>query len=716
MALTINQQYSRFVEFASQRNDTANQETIARAGELENGFLGGRAIKVAEGDRVGKARRSDDLQDANNLTRKLFRQSIIDIFGGMSKIPASVKEAMKLKDYDQGKPLTVRRIMAVKSAIDVYVARAAEAFPRAQAQATADGLYVGKMNAPLDARERARIDKLVSTAVNAAVSDQDALELVVACGKDIVRGGDGSLRSEEQVKDRVAGIVANVAELKAVAKGNQAVVRAGLDFLKAMCGKPLPPGIIETFVRTTMKQSIGAIKALTADSDGIDLHKAVVQMFDNFLKAGEAADAATVTGREGDVKTRFRNFSVQLMMIRLGDGLLPGIKTLLENKGSVLNSFYADIAGDDMRFDGMDPVIREYMKRPARNYINIIESFYTELQVRQGTGADDIKNLPFIRNPNYRNPDGAGYVDIDAAEVAEDIRDNRAVPLMGQDRKFYLQSRVSGKGRGADALRKVFDDAQPPAVRNGESAPDKLFDDTMNRNARGLVNSNACMLLKVNVDPIEHFRARFIGLASFDVIMPDGTALERNEGAFDTLAAFITNGRKNSLEALDEHERRKLDVLFVHVSKQTMEAAEKAGMLALDPDGRDGEKFTCGGGYTKKQFTLSFANNNSVLVIKCETERRIDTLSVRNPEGLNPAVNIGEGSTISAGYCISMPVAELDRLADLDIAGYSEQAVTQKVNDPNVLKPYQNSRQLLGEQYAYKSNVSISTGFKITVN
>ena len=40
------------------------------------------------------------------------------MFGGERNIPDSVKDAMLLKDYDRGKPLTARRILAVKAAID----------------------------------------------------------------------------------------------------------------------------------------------------------------------------------------------------------------------------------------------------------------------------------------------------------------------------------------------------------------------------------------------------------------------------------------------------------------------------------------------------------------------------------------------------------------------------------------------------------------------
>lgn len=56
----------------------------------------------------------------NNEARKLFRDAVADMFGGEQNIPESVKTAMLLKDYGteenpSGKPLTARRIMAVKA-------------------------------------------------------------------------------------------------------------------------------------------------------------------------------------------------------------------------------------------------------------------------------------------------------------------------------------------------------------------------------------------------------------------------------------------------------------------------------------------------------------------------------------------------------------------------------------------------------------------------
>ena len=57
-------------------------------------------------DEVHKWLRTNDEYLVNDRTRNLFRKAIADMFGGESNIPASVKEAMLLSDYNAGKPLT----------------------------------------------------------------------------------------------------------------------------------------------------------------------------------------------------------------------------------------------------------------------------------------------------------------------------------------------------------------------------------------------------------------------------------------------------------------------------------------------------------------------------------------------------------------------------------------------------------------------------------
>ena len=69
--------------------------------------------------------RSGDAKSSNDFARQLFRDSVASMFGGEAKIPESVKKAMVLGDYNSGKPLTARRILAVKAAIDAVGTQAA---------------------------------------------------------------------------------------------------------------------------------------------------------------------------------------------------------------------------------------------------------------------------------------------------------------------------------------------------------------------------------------------------------------------------------------------------------------------------------------------------------------------------------------------------------------------------------------------------------------
>ena len=116
-ALNGNGMSLQFEEFARLAGSASKGSNVVR-------FLGSsdaptvREVAVTTSDKVGKLFRSDGVKAANDTTRTIFRQSVIDMFGGEDRIPENVKEAMKLDDYGKGKPLTARRILAVKAAVD----------------------------------------------------------------------------------------------------------------------------------------------------------------------------------------------------------------------------------------------------------------------------------------------------------------------------------------------------------------------------------------------------------------------------------------------------------------------------------------------------------------------------------------------------------------------------------------------------------------------
>ena len=123
MALDINGYnavFSSFVKFAQDNVNAGDEKAIASARIQKEPLQGRKIVAVTNSltDAVHKWLRTNDEYSVNDRTRKLFKDAIINMFGGEAKIPASVKKAMLLSDYDCGKPLTARRILAVKAAID----------------------------------------------------------------------------------------------------------------------------------------------------------------------------------------------------------------------------------------------------------------------------------------------------------------------------------------------------------------------------------------------------------------------------------------------------------------------------------------------------------------------------------------------------------------------------------------------------------------------
>jgi len=123
MINAVNEQFSRFVSFAQERMTAGKGKAIATKGEVMAG--GGTTLEersVTVTDKIDWVSlsifRGGNAKRANNEVRAMFMKSVADMFGGERNIPDSVREAMLLKDYGCGKPLTARRILAVKEAIE----------------------------------------------------------------------------------------------------------------------------------------------------------------------------------------------------------------------------------------------------------------------------------------------------------------------------------------------------------------------------------------------------------------------------------------------------------------------------------------------------------------------------------------------------------------------------------------------------------------------
>ena len=145
MSVELNATFNQFVNWAQTKTDE-NATAFAQSAIGQKGS----PLTVAEhaGDKIGVAgwwKRTAMMKRENNTTRDIFRNAVIDMFGGLSKIPQAVRKAMELDNFNGGgKPLSARRIMLVKTAIDNLNAGTSPGAGTVPAKIIADGL---KMNA-----------------------------------------------------------------------------------------------------------------------------------------------------------------------------------------------------------------------------------------------------------------------------------------------------------------------------------------------------------------------------------------------------------------------------------------------------------------------------------------------------------------------------------------------------------------------------------------
>ena len=119
--IEISSQMREFVNFAQDAVANNAKNTIARLGKQESRFSAFSITAAADGDSVGKLRRSADSKRANNTVRTEFRNAVAKMFGGADRIPPSVLVAMNIQDYEKGKPLTADRILDVYAAIKNHI-------------------------------------------------------------------------------------------------------------------------------------------------------------------------------------------------------------------------------------------------------------------------------------------------------------------------------------------------------------------------------------------------------------------------------------------------------------------------------------------------------------------------------------------------------------------------------------------------------------------
>ena len=353
---TSSLQYQQFVSFASAEGVKGG--TILASQNDQNGGL--EIVAKTKGDFYGHIARSKDTKNANNAIRNAFRQSIVDMFGvaNADQLPPSVKKAMCLNDYDKGKPLTARRILSVKAAVDKQLNSLTEAAQKSfdQCEATFDYMIRHDDSGAMAGFKvpHFKVDDtvkgLLATALKACKGDAEAYELVRANIFSVIIGNDEDdhnrlrLETDDQVTRNVGRILDNLNKLRQLTGNDTKMYNA----MKPYVGKSdITPEKLDCIVEAFNYLDLSGLQHLTPSASPKDIHEAA-------KKFDECLDEAMTHSGVSDSWLRWdENNAKQMFASMIFTKVLPGgdgaskLRSALETKSASRLMKYYDVMKSD---------------------------------------------------------------------------------------------------------------------------------------------------------------------------------------------------------------------------------------------------------------------------------------------------------------------------------------------------------------------------------
>ncbi len=667
-----NDAFKAFTDFATQAKGGS---TIAQIGGEKNtvagtGPLAGRTIVAKTGfDFIGNVGRRQASRDVNNEVRDLFKQAIADLFHGESNIPMSVLDAMKLADFGKGKPLTARRILAVKAAIDQAAAAADQG-------ADAAGGIDAKIESAVETcmkkfgkKPNAKAEPLVRIALEACNGDADVMDIVTKnITKKILYTGTSDLRTEADIRQKVGDIVSNLEELKAASNGNPAVVAAGKAFLMEHGGNTLPRGLFTKMAEAAAKIPLDQIRDLSASSPARSIHKAVADL-------NRALDDAMVSSgvanhlEAPEERTNARLFLTSVAMSQCNQVALRNLHNILNSSTSKqLLAFYRECRTEDFQqLDGQSEDIRKGAESVADECelcLRGLDAAVNENINRMNPSQPKMKPIPFIEDDLNMRAVGGDNMVSDIVSAAEAYNAKRT--------DDYINATVTGSGQGAEVMKNLL-----RAKLGNASKPEEKLGKSLSANANAMMNWNICGEMKKIVTGQECqfekdiYRGTNVtlknGKNSFKITM-------KFETARDELAQFVTGDANATYEGLTKaSDKNKVHLLMAMISQETEKAAQMGSKIAIEPRESDqafGEWFV--GDQQSRSYTVEKRSDGGIALHYVMDNPLTDIKDNTTNDGLNDEITVGEGSRWKCTLDYTLKGDEFNRLADLDFSKFDD--------------------------------------------
>ena len=653
----INAQFKTFVDFARGKDAGTKVRALVGNDGLER-TVGAKSESVLNKIFF----RVPSNKAVNNEVRTLFRTAVARMFGGEEHLPASVKTAMKLGDFGKGRPLTARRILAVQSALE-------------QIAAKHDTLLQKGLAAYGDRHGNGASANLVKLAFASCHGNADAMDVVDKHLLSIIETGGGQLRSKQDVKKRVEGMVANLAQLKTLSRKNPVVYSAGKEMLM-LGGKPVPREILAGLVRAANRAPLNLLRRLDADSTGVELHKALRQFCDTLMAALASTGAAKKFADAPEMKTAVREFAAMIILSRCSAAALGHIRDALNDPvTSHLDAFFTQCADGTMTLPGNVPRETKAGVREAGeiagNYLNLLAFCVQKNLERVVPGSAPVDIGACNGNPDI---EGLGGDEL----IAEIVSMARAINARNVD--DYVDEAVKGQGPAADDAKRI--------IRNklGEANnPTRKLGARLGANAEAMMNITVCgEMRKLAAGQTSQFEKDIDRRINATLRDGDRTIKLSNDFATarDQLARYVTGDDDARYDTLQPPARNKVHLLMALLSQETEKAGENGTQYALDP--RESMPIfnlgtpPRGTGRTTRAFTIDKRPDGGI-ALKYEMDKQLNSF-----QALDQAAEDRSLAPESNFKCVlryGLSGDEFTRVANLDYAPYDDEQVASRINE-----------------------------------
>ena len=669
MSIPYNAQFDAFVQFATSRGVSGGT-----ALEGQQGADGSFTVKAkSKWDFSGNIGRSAASKAMNDDIRATFKRAVLDMFGvsDESGLPESVRQAMKFDDYGKGKPLTARRICAVQTAVQQHV--------DSMAQALRD--KIAACGVTVDDRIERRIAKMMDACCGGTSVNKEAFNLMLENPLELLYGetaaGDVELFSKDTVERRSERIASNVENMQAATVDTPNLFVAVKPFLAAGGRVELTKPLTESMVYSVMTmdaEDLDALKLLAPDASASDVQKATAA-FDKMLSKAMNETAPHHVKQDEATQRHYMLILSSMILARVfgGGESLRNAQTALEGiDARKLMRFSQDSARVYSSMAGEGKINGRMMQYLARRWERQVASmnqlkFFVDMCCDGPQAASrPIKPFPVKLN------------EIDA-ELATRVTKG-VTEEMVREQEACVDGIVKGEGRGADALRFVFDrkldetqasDSTHAVTTRCETSVRRTICRDIGKNCAALKQgpgmdafTNMLGGLSLRISARSHIKG--LGWSHEDQFKgsPSDAA-----ATCDQLAAFITGNPRKKFSDLDAAHQNKVFVIMSFVSQLKQAAFEGPG-LALNTagdreraEGNPQPAFSCISDPKTDVCSAQITMKDGVLEISFKGHKDVQQLQTRADDGSLVTSDVGAGSKQDVEFTFRITDAAVNRMA-----------------------------------------------------